>query len=189
MTHDELQSMMGFFTYYRRFIPCYSKKVNPLNDLKNATDKPYVWTMGCEAALAQIKHEFANSVKLAFPHFSKEFYLETGALRKGLGACLSQKHECPDNPKRHYLHPTHFASRTMNDTEKNYSATELEALGVCYVLRKFEHILMGRDIRVCTDHMPLTYLYKMPTSPNQRLNKFIGVCCEYGVKIFYRKGN
>ncbi len=134
--------MMGFFAYYRRFILCYSKKVNPLNDLKNATDKPYVWTMECEVALTQIKKEFANSVKLAFPDFSKEFYLEMDASRKGLGACLSQKQECPDNPKCHYMHPIHFASRTTNDAEKNYSAMELEALGICYALRKFEHILI-----------------------------------------------
>ncbi len=123
--------------------------------------------MECEVALAQIKDEFANSVKLAFQDFSKEFYLETDASRKGLGACLSQKYECPDNPKRHYMHPIHIASRTMNDAEKNYSMTELEALGVCYILRKFEHVLMGWDIRIYTDHMPLTYLYKLPTSPNR----------------------
>ncbi len=65
------------------------------------------------------------------------------------------------------MHPIHFASRTMNDAKNNYSETELEALGVCYALRKFEHILMGRDIHVYTDHMPLTYLYKLPTSPNR----------------------
>ncbi len=50
-----------------------------MNDLKNATNKPYVWTMECEVALAQIKDKFANLVKLAFPDFSKEFYLETDA--------------------------------------------------------------------------------------------------------------
>ncbi len=75
VTHEELSSMMGFFTYYRHFILCYSKKVNPLNNLNNATNKPYVWTIECELALAQIKGEFANSVKLAFPDFSNEFYL------------------------------------------------------------------------------------------------------------------
>ncbi len=79
VTHEELNSMLGFFTYYRRFIPCYSKKVNPLNDLNNTTDQPYTWTMECEVALAQIKEEFANSMKLAFPDFSKEFYLEVDA--------------------------------------------------------------------------------------------------------------
>ncbi len=48
---------------------------------------------------------------------------------------------------------------------------------------------MGQEIHLYTDHMPLTYLYKLPTSPNIRLNKFIGVCSEFNVKIFYRKGN
>ncbi len=73
---------------------------------------------------------------------------------------MSQKYECPDNPKCHYMHPIHFASRTMNDAEKNYSAMELEVLGVCYALRKFKHILMGWHIHIYTDHMLLTYLYK-----------------------------
>ncbi len=36
--------------------------------------------------------------------------------------------------------------------------------------------------------MPLTYLYMLPTSPNRWLNKFVGVCSEFGAKVFYRKG-
>ncbi len=102
--------------------------------------------------------------------------------------CLSQKHKCQNNENQHYQHLLHFGSRSTNNAERNYSATELEALAICYALWKFDHILMGRQIRPYSDHIPLTYLYLLSTSPNRRLMKFISVCLEFNIMIFYRKG-
>ncbi len=104
-TCDELSSLLSFFTYYRRFVLNYANKSAHLTDVKKATDKPFAWMEESESALLLLKQEFANAPRLAFPDFSKEFYLETDALRKGLGVCLSQRQECPGKPNRHYLHP------------------------------------------------------------------------------------
>lgn len=61
---------------------------------------------------------------LKYPDFDKKFILKTDASDFALGAVLSQKFE--DGKE----HPIAFASRTLNETECNYSATEKELLAI-----------------------------------------------------------
>ncbi len=49
-----------------------------------------------------------------------------------------------------------YASRSLSDAERNYSATELECLGV--VCNYFRHYLYGRKFTVWSDHNPLVNL-------------------------------
>ncbi len=52
---EELSSLLGFFTYYRRFVQIYSKKAYHLLYVKNATNKPFLWTEECKSTLLQLK--------------------------------------------------------------------------------------------------------------------------------------
>ncbi len=72
----------------------------------------------------------------------------------GLGAVLRQ----PD--LRGKLHAIAYASRTLNQAEKNYSVTHLEALVVVWALKKLRGIVYGYKITIFTDHAPVTYLFK-----------------------------
>ena len=65
---------------------------------------------------------------LAYADFTKPFLLETDASIEGLGAVLAQRAE--DN----LVHPIAYASRTLLAHERNYSISELEALGVVWAL-------------------------------------------------------
>ena len=59
-------------------------------------------------------------------------------------------------------HPTAYASRTLQQHERNYAATELEALGVVWALKHFHHHLYGHHCEVYTDHEPLIALLNTP---------------------------
>ena len=61
---------------------------------------------------------------LAFPNFDQKFILETDASGVGLGAILAQKQ--PDGT----VWSIAYGSRTLQQHEKKYGATELEALGL-----------------------------------------------------------
>jgi len=63
-----------------------------------------------------------NDPILQNPDFSKQFILTTDASNVALGAVLSQDSLGSDKP-------VSFASRTLNDTEQNYSTVEKEMLG------------------------------------------------------------
>ena len=42
-------------------------------------------------------------------------------------------------------HPVAFASRTLTDSEKNYSQIEKEALALSFGIRKFHQYIYGRN--------------------------------------------
>ena len=54
--------------------------------------------------------------------------------------------------------PVCYASRKLSTTERNYSTTEREALGMIYSVNKFHHYLLGRKFVFHVDHATLLYL-------------------------------
>ena len=52
----------------------------------------------------------------------------------------------------------YYASKTLNEAQRNYTTTEKELLAVVYALDKFRSYLIGSDIVIFTDHLALKYL-------------------------------
>ena len=51
-----------------------------------------------------------------------------------------------------------YASRTLNDTQINYTTTEKEHLAIVFALEKFRSYLVGAKVTIFTDHVALKYL-------------------------------
>nr|GEW09079.1 DNA-directed DNA polymerase [Tanacetum cinerariifolium] len=60
--------------------------------------------------------------------------------------------------KKHFR-PIHYASKTMNQAETNYTTTEKEMLAVVYAFEKFRSYLIMNKSIVYTDHSALKYLF------------------------------
>nr|GFB07220.1 reverse transcriptase domain-containing protein [Tanacetum cinerariifolium] len=71
-----------------------------------------------------------------------------------VGAVLGQRIE------KHFR-PIHYASKTMNQAEANYTTTEKEMLGVVYAFKKFRSYLIMNKSIVYTDHSALKYLFEV----------------------------
>ena len=52
----------------------------------------------------------------------------------------------------------YYASKTLNEAQRNYTTTENELLAVVFALDKFCAYLVGSLIVVFTDHSALKYL-------------------------------
>ena len=164
---------MGLASYYRRFIPQFSKWASPLHDLIRpiATTKkcarvklpplannlpPFVWTAIHQESFDKLKDALTSAPVLAYPDYSRRFILETDASLKGLGAVLTQEDDegnfCIISYASHMLKPY---ERSM----RNYSSAKLELLALKWAMcEKFKDYLIGSRFTVLTDNNPLTYV-------------------------------
>ena len=70
----------------------------------------------------------------------------------------------------------YYASKTLNEAQRNYTTTEKELVDVVYALDKFRSYLIGSDIVIFTDHSALKYLLTKQNS-KVRLIRWV-LCCK-----------
>ena len=56
--------------------------------------------------------------------------------------------------------PISYASKTLSETESNYSNIECELLGIVFATIYFKHFTYGRPVTTISDHKPLVSLFK-----------------------------
>lgn len=142
-----LHSFLGLASYYRRFVPNFSKVAGSLHALTKK-DMPYVWSPECQSAFEQLKELLTTAFVLCYPDFQRPFILETDASGCGLGAVLAQEEE--DGLVR----PMAYASRSLQKHKRNYGIRAGGA-GSCLAVRHFRAYLYGHRCVVYTDHEAL----------------------------------
>ena len=128
-TTKELKGFLGLAGYYRRFIPNFSKIAKPLTELLKK-DTPYVWNDKTNEAFISLKTLLTTEPLLQYPDFSRPFILTTDASNDAIGAVLSQGSIGTDPPIA-------YASRTLNNAERNYPTVEKELLATVWGCKYF----------------------------------------------------
>nr|GEY09308.1 reverse transcriptase domain-containing protein [Tanacetum cinerariifolium] len=86
-----------------------------------------------------------------------------------------------------HFRPIHYASKTMNQVEANYTTTEKEMLAVVYAFEKFRSYLIMNKSIVYTDHSALKYLFAKK-DVKARLLHWILLLQEFDFKVIDTKG-
>ena len=175
-----LRSFLGLASYYRRFVPGFSKVAEPLFSLTRK-DVTFKWSEICDNAFQKLKTLLTSAPLLIFPNFQKEFILETDASISGLGAVLAQQTDAG------HVSPIAFASRTLQKHEKNYCSSELEALAVVWAVKHFRPYLYGHTCQLYTDHKALKSLMNTP-HPSGKLARWGLAIQELDLHIHHRSG-
>ncbi|WJZ82853.1 hypothetical protein VitviT2T_002577 [Vitis vinifera] len=81
----------------------------------------------------------------------------------------------------------YYASKTLNEAQRNYTTTEKELLAVVFTLDKFRAYLVGSSIVVFTDHSALKYLLTKQDA-KARLIRWILLLQEFNLQIRDKKG-
>ena len=81
---------------------------------------------------------FSINTNLHAPNWDLIFHVHIDASNFAIGCVLAQ----PDEYK--IDHPIYFASRQLNDAERNYTTTEQEGLSMVYEVKKFRHYLLAK---------------------------------------------
>lgn len=187
-TLKELRSFLGLASYYRKFVKNFATIVKPLTTFlrgengsisKNQSAKVNIkLDQPALEAMNKIKDELEAQVQLFQPDFKEPFELTTDASNFAIGAVLSQKQR-----------PIAFISRTLNETEQNYSTNEKELLAIVWALQKLRNYLYGiADLTIYTDHQSLIFSVS-DKNPNTKLKRWKNFIEEYGAKILYKPGH
>ena len=81
----------------------------------------------------------------------------------------------------------YYASKTLNEAQRNYTTTEKELLAMVYALDKFQASLVGSDIIVFTYHSALKYpLTKQNAKAS--LIRWVLLLQEFNLQIKDKKG-
>ena len=99
-------------------------------------------------AFEKIKRQIKNITENKHFDINKETRVNCDESRKGLGACLEQKHNS-------IWKPVAYASRYLNKLEEKYSTNELELLAIVSALKHSKYYLYGNEITLQTDHQAL----------------------------------
>ena len=175
----DIKSFLGLASYYRRFIPEFSKHAKSLTNLLKK-DVPFVWTNSQQLAFEQLKEKLVTAPILIYPDFTKPFILTCDASNYAISAILSQGDVGKDRPIA-------YASRTLNKAECNYSVTEKECLAIVYGTKVFRPYLFGQRFKIITDHKPLNWLFNCK-DPGSRLVRWRLKLEEFDYEIQYKKG-
>ena len=145
-----LQSFIGLFCYYNKFISNLSTVVAPLYEiLRKCTH--WKWGKDKSKAFKQCKTLLYCDSLLVHYAPSKQLVLACDVSTKGGGCVLSH---LIDGVER----PIALFSRTLKPAEKNYSVFGKDALAVICGVKKFHCYLYGRSFIIQSDHKPLQKL-------------------------------
>jgi hypothetical protein len=86
----QVRSFLSLVSYYRRFIPNFSKISKPITKLLKK-DTKYVWSKDCDEAFQILKKLLTTSPVLAQPNIAKPFDVYCNASGTGLECVLMQE--------------------------------------------------------------------------------------------------
>ena len=180
-----IEQDLGFFNYFREFIPNYAKLTSPIEKLRKHPNLSEVWTEEHDRIYHTIREVLSSDLVLSFPDFNKEFKIATDASNYGVGAVLYQETEESNGAtKAHYIS---FASTALNSGQKNYSATKKELLAIVFALKRFRYYVWGKHFTLYTDHRALMYLFTVEHT-SAMLNSWIETLLDFDFTIVHKPG-
>ena len=175
----QLQSFLGAAGYYRRFIPHFSDMTAPLTSLL-CKGRGFVWTPEAEHSFQCVKQALSTTPVLMIANFNQPFFIFVDASLIAVGAVLMQR-DSDD-----VYHPVSFFSKKLTAAQRNYCATDREALALVLAVRAFRIYISGKTV-VYTDHEALKYIHSNATK-NQRLLRWSLELQQYDLVIEHIKG-
>ena len=182
-TKKEVRKMIGFFSYFRSFLPNLAENLLSITELTKKTSPiKVVWTTTNQNALDKVIRQLQQFTSLNTIDYRREFGLLVDASERAIGCCLIQW----DDEKQEK--PIAFASKKLTNTQSRWSTIEREAYAVIWALNRFKSWICLSKIKIFSDHNPLTFLTES-TTKSSKLARWSLALQEFDIQFFYRPGN
>jgi hypothetical protein len=148
----EVQQFLGFCNYYRRFIPKYSEKAEPLTRLTKK-DEPFVWESEQQLAFKTMVTAFTTAPALRHFDHEREVIIESDASDYVSAGVLSQRDD------EGVLHPVAYYSKKHSPAECNYDIYDKELMAIIKALEEWRPECEGATypLQLITDHKNIEY--------------------------------
>jgi transposase InsO family protein len=177
----ESRSFMGLVSYYRRFVPNFSRIAAPITELTRK-DRIFDWGPDQQQAFEELKRLFTTAPILAHFDPTRQTILQTDASYFGWGYILSQI-----DPETRREHPIAIESGRFTGSQLNYSTKEKEFMAIVEAFRRCRHMLLQVHTTVLTDHLNLKY-WMEPQQLNSRQARWVETISPFRLSIVYRPG-
>lgn len=209
-TVGDLRKILGFLSYYRQYVPSFSRTAKPLYSLlavektkggqlkekgkskavgrkkteQLPSSKPITWTADHQKVLCQLIEFLLHPPLLGYPQFEDPFIMHCDASQEGLGAVLYQR-------QKGKLVVIAYGSRTLTEPEKNYHlhSGKLDFLAMKWAIceRFREYLYYAPSFVVYTDNNPLTYVLTT-AKLNATTHRWVAELADFNFSICYRPG-
>jgi len=183
-TKTQVRQILGFFSWFRDYIPDFALHAKALTDLTGKRVPAKVpWGKAQQEAFDKLKELLRKATMdpLQIVDFTKPFNIHVDASDYAVGMVVSQT---DDNGNKK---PIAFASKKLNTTQCGWSTIEKKSYAAMWALQKYCHWLFGAQIVIHSDHNPITYLTEAsPKSP--KLMRWALAIQEYNVRFCYKPG-
>ena len=167
---------LGMVNYLAKYVNNLSSISEPLRRLVNA--KEFVWGPDQQAAFEKLKTVLVSPPILQYYDPAKHPVIQCDASSVGLGAVLLQDGRVVE-----------YASKALTKTEQNYAQIEKETLAILFSLRKFDHLVVGRQVTVETDHKPLINIANKPLcEAPKRIQRMFLALQRYDIRLIHKAG-
>ncbi|CAH8621244.1 unnamed protein product [Dicrocoelium dendriticum] len=145
-----MKQFLGLCSYYLRHLPNFAIIAEPLRRLTRQ-NQMFRWATEQDNAYLTIRVMIECTSTVAIFNEHCPTFVSTDASDVGLGEVLSQLHDGEEKV-------IEYASRTLSDTERNYSTGEKEALACLRACGKWQFYLLGYRFTLHTDRSALKTL-------------------------------
>src|SRR4051812_25411406 len=174
-----IRSFLGHAGFYRRFIKEFSKISRPLTNLLQKY-VPFVFDDDCVEAFEILKKALISAPIVQPPDWNLPFEIMCDASDYVVGAVLGQRVD-----KK--LNVIQYASKTLDNAQRNYATTEKEFLAVVFACDKFRPYIVDYKVTIHTDHAAIKYLMEKKDA-KPRLIRWVLMLQEFDLHIVDRKG-
>ena len=175
-----IKRFLGLVGYFWDYVPNLSLRSANLRSLLRKEVK-FSWSEQHEQEFQDLKQAIISSkVMLYHPNWNAPFEVHTDASKIGCGAMLAQN-------VNGQLRPVRYASRSFTVTESRWPTMHQELFAVKWALEQFRPYVLGRQIKIITDHANLKWLSSIAPSQS-KLARWCLAMAEFDFTIEHRPG-
>ena len=189
-TITETKSILGKFSYYRRFIECFSKIARPLVEAYTAAErrneKHIKITEDVIESVQTLKNKITKAPILAHPDWQspEPFKVKTDFSCKALGAKITQMQRDQNGELQERV--ILYDSKKTTKIEERYQSNKGELLAFIWAAQKHRFLLYPRKFIFVTDHIALRAIKTM-NFPRSLSLRWLDIVSNFNFEVEYRK--